>query len=111
MKKEKKKVSISSNVSKITKGKVLSADFFLKHILTIISVLGIYFFMKSIDYTCQNQVTKIVSLKKELQNAKTDYVKYSSDYNSNIRETKMREFLIENKLNLTSPDEPPYKLN
>lgn len=94
----------------IFQGRIVSSDFFLKHWVTIALVLVISFIYISTKYTCQLRKEKIILLKKDLNNAKTDCVKYSADFKSQIREAKMKALVDSMKLNLAPAEQPPFKL-
>lgn len=95
---------------RIFQGRIVSSDFFLKHWVTIALILVIAFIYISTKYTCQLRKEKIIVLKKDLNNAKTDCVKYSADFKSQIREAKMKSLVDSMKLNLVQAEQPPYKL-
>ena len=101
----------SDNIFKlIFQGRIVSSDFFIKHWVTIVMVLAISFIYISTKYTCQLRKERIIVLKKDLNNAKTDCVKYSADFKSQIREGRMKSLVDSMKLNLTIADQPPSKL-
>ena len=94
----------------IFQGKVVSADLFLKHWVYVSLILCMAFIYISTKYTCQLRKEKIILLKKDLNNAKTDCVKYSADFKSQIREARMKSLVDSMNLKLTTPEQPPYKL-
>ncbi|MBQ7942130.1 MAG: hypothetical protein IJ328_06980 [Muribaculaceae bacterium] len=97
-------------IKQIKQGRIVSSDFFLKHWVTISLVLVISFVYISAKYTCQLRKEKIISLKNELNNAKTDCVRYSAEFKSQIREAKMKSLVDSMKLNLETAEQPPFKL-
>ena len=96
---------------KVFQGRIISSDFFLKHWVTIALVLVISFIYISTKYTCQLRKEKIITLRKDLNNAKTDCVKYSADFKSQIREARMKSLVDSMRLNLVQAEQPPYKLS
>ena len=96
---------------RIFQGRIISADFFFKHWVTIALVLVISFIYISTKYTCQLRKEKIITLRKDLNNAKTDCVKYSADFKSQIREARMKSLVDSMRLNLVQVDQPPFKLS
>lgn len=92
-------------------GRIVSSDFFVRHWVTIVLLLAFSFIYISTKYTCQLRKEKIILLKKELNNAKTDCVKYSADFKSQIREGKMKALVDSMNLNLVQAERPPYKLS
>jgi hypothetical protein len=100
----------ASILSRTIQGRIVPLRFFVNHWSMICLVLIIAIIYISTKYTCQTRVEKIMYLTKELNNAKTDYVKASSEFKSQIRETKMRNLVDTMRIDLTSPDQPPYKL-
>ena len=106
----KKYKKIDNIFKRLFQGRIVSSDFLLKHWVTIALVLVISFIYISTKYTCQLRKEKIILLKKELNNAKTDCVKYSADFKSQIREVKMKSLVDSMKLNLSTAEQPPFKL-
>ena len=96
---------------RIFQGRIISSDFFLKHWVTIALVLVISFIYISTKYTCQLRKESIIMLKKDLNNAKTDCVKYSADFKSQIREARMKSLVDSMRLNLVQAEQPPFKLS
>ena len=97
-------------IKQIKQGRIVSSDFFKKHWVTIALLLIIAFVYISAKYTCQLRKEKIIALRNDLNNAKTDCVKYSADFKSQIREAKMKSLVDSMKLNLVTPEQPPFKL-
>ena len=52
----------------------------------------------------------VMKLTEELNNAKTDCVNASAQYNSMIRESQMTAYIDSMHIDLTSPDQPPFYL-
>lgn len=94
----------------IKQGRIVSSEFFKKHWVTIALCFAISFIYISAKYSCQLNKAKIISLKKELNNTKTDCVKYSADFKSQVREARMKKLVDSMKLNLQQPEQPPFKL-
>lgn len=106
----KKKEEKDNIFKQIKQGRIISSEFFAKHWITISLIFVISFIYISAKYTCQLQMEKIISLKKELNNAKTDCVRYSAEFKSQIREARMKTLVDSMKLNLEIADQPPFKL-
>lgn len=97
-------------LKQIKQGRIISSEFFIKHWVAIALLLIISFVYISAKYTCQLRKEKIISLRKDLNNAKTDCVRYSAEFKSQIREAKMKSLVDSMKLNLETTDQPPFKL-
>ncbi len=106
-----KKKKNDNILKKVVQGRLVSFNFFIKHWVMITLALVIAVVYISTKYTCQMRMQKIISLSNELNNVKTDYVKASSEFKSQTRETRMRDLIDTTKVNLTAPDQPPYKLS
>lgn len=85
-------------------------QWFVKHWVAISLCLVIAFVYISAKYSCQLRKERIIELKKDLNNAKTDCVKYSADFKSQIREARMKALVDSMHLNLVQPEQPPFKL-
>lgn len=105
-----KKEEKDNILKQIKQGRIISSEFFIKHWVTISLVFVISFIYISAKYTCQLQMEKIISLKKDLNNAKTDCVRYSAEFKSQIREAKMKSLVDSMNLKLEIADQPPFKL-
>ena len=97
-------------IKKTLQGRVVSYKFFVKNWYIIAGVLLLLIIFISNKYLCQTQLEQIMALSKELNNAKTDRIRASSEYNSKIRETEMRDLIDTMGINLTMPEKPPYKI-
>lgn len=97
-------------IKMVFQGRVISVDWFVKHGVVVSLIICMAFIYISTKYTCQLRKERIILLKKDLNNAKTDCVKYSADFKSQIREARMKSLVDSMKLNLTIADQPPYKL-
>lgn len=97
-------------LKQIKQGRIVSSDFFIKHWVPISLILIISFIYISAKYTCQLRKEQIISLRKDLNNAKTDCVRYSAEFKSQIREAKMKTLVDSMRLNLETPEQPPFKL-
>ena len=103
--------SIMGIINQILSGKVISYKFFKRNWGYIVILLTILIVYISSRYRVQTQLATIISLRDDLNNAKTEEVKASAEYNSNIREPQMRERIDAMNLGLTMPEKPPYVLN
>lgn len=107
----KKTTKSNDNIFKrIFQGRIISSNFFIKNWVSIVLVLVITFVYISTKYTCQLRKERILVLKKELNNAKTDCVKYSADFKSQIRETKMKALIDTMNIDLEPTEQPPFRL-
>lgn len=97
-------------IKRILQGRVVSLVFFKKNLPVVVLSLFMIICLIANKYQCQTQIEEIMRLTKDLNNAKTERVKASSDYNSKIRETQMRQLIDTMHLDLSMPERPPYKL-
>ena len=97
-------------IKRALQGRVVSYKFFLRNWYIIAGVLLLLIIFISNKYLCQTQLEQIMALSKELNNAKTERIKASSEYNSRIRETEMRHLIDTMGIDLTMPEQPPYKI-
>ena len=91
-------------INQILSGKVISYKFFKRNWGYIVILLTILIVYISSRYRVQTQLATIISLRDDLNNAKTEKVKASAEYNSNIREPQMRERIDAMNLGLTMPE-------
>lgn len=109
-----KKTSEKSNdniFKRIFQGRIVSNTFFRKYWVSVALVSAIMFVYISAKNTCKLRKERILVLKSELNNAKTDCVKYSADFKSQIRETRMKALVDTMNLNLEPTEQPPFKLS
>ena len=116
MSKKKNKVPNSVNPAHLARraaqGQLfLTLDFYRRNWLLILFGMGLVLAYIAQKYETQSNLEKVMQLSVQLEDAKTDYVNSSARYNSMIRESNMREFVDTMHINLTSPEQPPYKLS
>ena len=107
----KKKNSILSFFRKIWLGEIISYEFFFKHWKYVAIIVFVFIAYISSRYEVRSRMDRIIKLKTELANARTEKVKASATYNSLIREQEMRQRLRNANINLQVPDQPPYKIS
>ena len=105
----------NSKAQKAVKGVIqgrsfLSWDFFKRNAVYIIAATVMMLMYISNKFVCQNYMQQVINLKLELENAKTDCVNASANYNSQIRESRMITFVDTFNIHLTAPEQPPYHL-
>ncbi len=98
-------------IKKAVQGRLVSLSFFLHYWYLVAGVLIMLIAFIANKYHCQTQLAEIMSLSKDLNNAKTECVKASSEYNSQIRETEMRSLIDTLKMDIRMPLQPPYKIS
>ena len=74
------------------------------------SFLSLDFFRRN-KFECQSKMQEVMTLKTELDNAKTDCVNASAKYNSMIRESQMKAYVDTMHIDLSNPERPPYYLS
>ena len=88
----------------------LSFDCFRRYWFYVVMVTIMALAYISLKYDTQNKMSELRRLKVELNNAKTDCVDASARYNSKIRESQMTQMLDTMHIDLSAPEQPPYKL-
>ena len=88
----------------------LTLDFFKRYWFYILAATIMMLMYISNKYVCQSSLAQLGELKTDLNNAKTDCVDASSKYNSRILESNMKALVDTMHLDITVPDQPPYKL-
>lgn len=88
----------------------LSWDFFKRNAVYVVAATVMMLMYISNKFVCQNYMQQVINLKLELENAKTDCVNASANYNSQIRESRMITFVDTFNIHLTAPEQPPYHL-
>ena len=89
----------------------LSLDFFRRNFLFIIFITGLMLMYIGNKFECQSKMQEVMSLRTELDNAKTDCVNASARYNSMIRESQMKAYVDTMHIDLSNPERPPYHLS
>ena len=88
----------------------LTLDFFRRNGLYILGGTALIMMKISKKYEYQNCLQQVISLSKDLENAETDCVMAGAKYNSQIRESEMMMRIDTSHIDLTMPDQPPYKI-
>ncbi len=111
MSKDKKRKKRGDNIILRTlQGRIVSGDFFRKNIFYTLAIVVMFIIFMSTKYQGKTQREEIIKLTKELNSAKSECVKYSSEYNSMIRESAMRQMVLSKGVDLESPDKPAYNI-
>lgn len=88
----------------------LTLDFFKRNWLYVLAATIMVLMYIANKYTYLDNLERVGSLKKDLNNATTDCVDASARYNSMIVESHMKALVDSMHIDLTSPDLPPYRL-
>lgn len=88
----------------------LSLEFFRRNAVFIVAATLMVLMYISNKYVRQNYVKELIELREDLENAKTDFVSASANYNSMIRESQMKQYIDTMRIDLVAPDQPPYHL-
>lgn len=110
----KKKLSgkASQTINGIFLGRTfLSLEFFRRNFMFIIFIIGLMLMYIGNKFECQSKMQEVMSLRTELDNAKTDCVNASAKYNSMIRESHMKAYVDTMHIDLSNPERPPYHLS
>ena len=88
----------------------LTLEFFKRYWLYIIAATVMMLMYISNKYVYQSDMAKLTELKTSLNNARTDYVDASSNYNSRILESQMKQRVDSMGIDLNISNQPPYEL-
>ncbi len=105
-----KKESFVKYLKMIIQGRALSLGFFKAHWLFVLVLVGLFCITISNRYSCQNKMKTILSLQKELVDAKTNRVQAESKYKVLNVPSKIKTLIDDNHMNLQVPAEPPIKI-
>ncbi|MBQ9584490.1 MAG: hypothetical protein IJR20_00645 [Muribaculaceae bacterium] len=89
----------------------LTLEFFKRNWLYVIAVTVMMLMYISNKYVYQSDKAKLGTLKVMLNNANTDFVAASSNYNSRILESQMKSYIDSMGIDLNISKQPPYKLS
>lgn len=101
---------IKKRIMYILGGTVLTEDFFWKNTRFIITVIIVIVLHISNRYTCNEKVSQIEKLQRELKDAKYESLTISAELISLSREAKVQELMNKNGVELEMPQEPIYRL-
>jgi hypothetical protein len=88
----------------------LSFDFFKRNSIYIVAAMVMMLMYISNKYVYQSDKAKLGNLKVMLNNANTDFVAASSNYNSRILESQMKSYIDSMGIDLNIAKRPPYQL-
>ncbi|MDO5589018.1 MAG: FtsL-like putative cell division protein [Bacteroidales bacterium] len=89
----------------------LTLDFFRRNGFYIIGITVLIMMNISKKYEYQDCLQEVINLNAELNDVRTDCVNASAKFNSKIRESEMKQLIDTCHIDLTTPDQPPYKLS
>lgn len=102
---------ILRTLSDILHGRWFSPSKMSKHAGIIMLTVAVLLGFIAIRFEVQVKLEKIVQLRKELVDARTDMVNVSAEYSNLIRESEIQESVNSRNLKLSVPDQPPYNLD
>lgn len=88
----------------------LTLEFFKRYWLYIVAATVMMLMYISNKYVYQSDMAKLKELKTSLNNARTDYVDASSNYNSRILESQMKHYVDSMGIDLNISKQPPYRI-
>lgn len=107
---KKEKVKKDNAFKKFYQGRVVSSAFFRKHGFTITAIVAMFIISMAAKFQGRSLREDIIMLTHELNDAKSECVKYRSEYNSMIRETQMRNLIKDAGIDLEAPERPSYTI-
>lgn len=96
---------------RLWKGQLLPIHFFKRHWMVITTVVTMLIMSIANKYSCQVKITEIKQLERKLQVEQANRIGASATYNSLTRESSMKQLIDTMKIDLMSPERPPYNLN
>lgn len=96
---------------RLFQGRGITTDWYRKNIVAIVFTVGLILIFITFKYNAQLKQAEILKLRKELVDAKTNMVKVSAEYSSQIRESEMTQLADTMHLHLKVPEQPPYDLD
>lgn len=109
-KSDNKKNQRKDMVLKTLQGRLIPLHFFKRNFKYIIAIVMMMLMYISNKFRCQGYTEQVLTLKTQLENAKTDWVNSSATYNSMIKESTMKAYIDTMHIDLNSPEQPPYHL-
>ncbi len=88
----------------------LTLEFFKRYWLYVVALTVMMLMYISNKYVYQSDKAKLGNLKVMLNNANTDFVAASSNYNSRILESQMKSYIDSMGIDLNIAKRPPYQL-
>ncbi|MGM9803873.1 MAG: FtsL-like putative cell division protein [Muribaculaceae bacterium] len=107
---KKKRNALDRFFINLMKGRIMPYHFFRRHWIAVIAIVSMILMSIAAKYDCQSKISEIVKLKKELDVEISYYVLASSKYNSMIRERSMKDLVDTMRIELISPDCPPFNI-
>ena len=98
-------------LERVWKGQLLPFHFFKRHLIPTLAVTGMLIMSIANKYSCQVKITEIKQLERKLQVEQANRIGASATYNSITRESSMKQLIDTMKIDLMSPERPPYNLN
>lgn len=89
-------------------GGILKEDFIVRHTKLIVLIVGLMFVFISNRYTCLLKLREIDKLQQELKDVKYESLAISGQLIGNNRLSQIESLVKERKLDLESPQTPPY---
>lgn len=101
-----------NKIKKIKKGDVepINISFFNKHKFTMMWIVAFCFIYISTKYANLLEKEEILELKQQLQSARTESVRASAEYKTQVRESRVKSLADSMHLRLTVPEQPAFKL-
>ncbi len=94
----------------VVSGKIITVDFLKRHFAKIALLLFVIFGYIANRFSGMLEMRRIDNLETELKNSESSFIMSSSEYFSKIREKTMHQLVDTMKLDLNTPQQPPYML-
>ncbi|MCM1109840.1 MAG: FtsL-like putative cell division protein [Clostridium sp.] len=92
-------------------GQVITIDFFLRHWLIVLSVVGLVIFYISGKYLVMTNMREQKRLERQLEIVETERIRERELYMSRIRESQLTEMIDTARLGLRVQNKPAYDLD
>ncbi len=105
-----RKRSFVKYLKMVIQGRAFSLDFFKAHWLFVVVLVGLFCVTITNRYVCQSKMKTILTLQKELDDAKTNRRQAESRYMVLNVPSEIRVLIESNHMDLQLPANPPIKI-
>ena len=92
-------------------GRWLSLRTYKRNVIGVVIVVSLFVMYITFKFDMQMKLAEIITLREELDNARTNLISVTAKYGSMTRESELTERMDTMHLNLKVPEQPPYYLD
>lgn len=104
------KEKIKTTTKGIFTGNILKTDFLKNNLPMMLTLFMFALFMIGHGYYCERQLRTINELEHKLEDARIQYLTFSSEYMESSKQSKIKEKIRQEQLRLEESTVPPYSL-